>query len=446
MIYSLPLMVVIVFLIFTLIVGLYYSRKTTTLKEYAIGRKNFSTAALVATVLATTFGGGGLIRTVEQVHVEGLFWIILMSLATVGMWFFSKLAPRMAIFMENLSLAETIGQVYGKLPRIITALASICGSIAFVAIQVNVIIRAISICVGDVDPAILAVLATLILIFYSTFGGIRAVTITDVLQCMTFMIILPCLAWLMFLRVNQSFTYVFTTLSAYEKFQFGHVLQWNRSFITIISITLSCIISCIGPSQIQRIYMSSNVIQARKVFWFSSIFSTGIISIILLIGIFTFVASPNLPQTAIWPAITANLSPVFKGFLVISLLAMAMSTADSDLNTCSVMCINDIVGTLSNRKISSTLQLRFARITSFSVGILAMLLTFYKKDLLDLLLLGNSFFIPIASAPLLLAIFGFRSSSRTALIGMATGVITILLWSKFSSYASQWHSYAYSPL
>ena len=94
-------------------------------------------------------------------------------------------------------------------------------------------------------------------------------------------------------------------------------------------------------------------------------------SITLLIGIFVFVADPNLAITAIWSTITTDLAPVFKGLLAISLLAMAMSTADSELNTCSVMVSHDIFGTLRTQKISPTIQLRLTRITSFIVGILA---------------------------------------------------------------------------
>ena len=122
---------------------------------------------------------------------------------------------------------------------------------------------------------------------------------------------------------------------------------------------------------------------------------------------------------------------MFKGLLAISLLAMAMSTADSSLNTCSVMVTHDMIGGLSTKKISSNLQLRLTKIISFVVGILAMALTFYQRDLLELLLLGNRLWVPIVSAPLFLAIFGFRSSSRTALIGMVTGTMTILLWHKY---------------
>ena len=58
-------LIVVGFLLFTLVVGLYFSRKKiTTLREYAVGNKQFS-------------GGGGLIRTVEQVHFRGLYWISL---------------------------------------------------------------------------------------------------------------------------------------------------------------------------------------------------------------------------------------------------------------------------------------------------------------------------------------------------------------------------------
>ena len=164
---------------------------------------------------------------------------------------------------------------------------------------------------------------------------------------------------------------------------------------------------------------------------FSSIFYVCISIIIQLIGVFIFVADPYLTKTVIWPAITADLDSVFKGLLAISLLAMAMSTADSNLNACSVLVTHDMVGVLNNNKINNSLQLQLTKIISFVVAILAMALTFYQKDLLELLLLGNRLWVPIVNAPLFLAIFGFRSSSRIALIGMATGIITILLWHKY---------------
>ena len=195
--FNIPLVMVIVFLLFTLGVGLYYSGKITTLREYAIGHKQFATPTLVATVLATLYGGGGLIRTVEYVHSLGLYWIVIALFDNICVWLISPLSLRMAPFMQHLSIAETMGAVYGKLPRMITALASIAKFIAVLAIQINVMTLAMSICMESVNPRMITILATAALIFYSTSGGIRAVTFTDVLQFITFAIIIPLLAWYM---------------------------------------------------------------------------------------------------------------------------------------------------------------------------------------------------------------------------------------------------------
>lgn len=46
-------------------------------KENGAGNKDFTTATLVVTLLATDFGGGGLLRTVEEVHATGLYYIII---------------------------------------------------------------------------------------------------------------------------------------------------------------------------------------------------------------------------------------------------------------------------------------------------------------------------------------------------------------------------------
>lgn len=39
-------------------------------------------------------------------------------------------------------------------------------------------------------------------------------------------------------------------------------------------------------------------------------------------------------------------------------------------------------------------------------------------------------YVPIVIAPFVLAIFGFRGTSATALIGMASGLLTILAWNR----------------
>ncbi|MDD9139658.1 MAG: HD domain-containing protein [Candidatus Cardinium sp.] len=427
---NVPFVMVAFFLLLTLIVGLYYSRKATTFREYAIGNKQFATATLVATTLATAFGGGVLVSTVEQVHKLGLYYICYLPITnSISLWIISLLAVRMGPFMENLSLPETIGDVYGKYPRVITALASIGASVASLATQIIVMSQTISMCVDFLNFHIVTVFATLTLVFYSSFGGIRAVTFTDVMQFITFTIIIPLLALFMLHKVNKPVVEIISCLQRKEKFQFSNVFHFDIKLVAMITLILSNIMSWIEPTTMQKVYMSSGPIQARKVFEYASFFSFIIMGFIILIGLFIFVVSPELPVTGIWDFIMVNIPSFLKGFVCISLFAMTMSTADSELSTCSVMISHDILESLRNVKGTSyTKRVWVARLTTVILGLSAMFLAFKYNDLLELLFLVFDFSVPIVTAPFILIIFGFRGTSRTALIGMATGILAILSW------------------
>ncbi len=83
----------------------------------------------------------------------------------------------------------------------------------------------------------------------------------------------------------------------------------------------------------QRVYMASSTIQAKRAFFYSGILTFLIQIFIILIGIALFVVNPDLAVQDIWGYIMANTPLFFKGLVCISLLAMTMSTADSALNS-----------------------------------------------------------------------------------------------------------------
>ncbi|MDD9140120.1 MAG: sodium:solute symporter family protein, partial [Candidatus Cardinium sp.] len=433
---NLPLVMVIGFLLLTIVVGLYYSRKVKTFREYAVGNKDFATATLVATMLATNFGGAGLLRNVEQIYVKGLFWILFgLSVSSVRYWLLSPLMLRMGPFMQHLSLAESIGSAYGKLPRLVTALVSIIREIILVTGQIIAITTAIRACIDlssseneKIIQASITIIATLILTIYSMFGGIRSVTFTDVLQFITFTAIIPLVAWFIFSGTNTSVVDMISILHKEPKFQLSNCLHIDK-LLAITALFLTDVASYVKPTVIQRIYMASSPIQARKLFIHAGIFGFIIKGFITLIALFIFVKMPTLSAVQIWPYIFTTMPSILKGLVVISLLAMAMSTADSHLNACSVMITHDIVDSIQSTKVlADKFKLGLTRCTALIVGSCAMLLAFHKNDLLSLLMLNFDLSVPIVTAPFFLAVYGFRGSSCTALIGMATGVLAILVW------------------
>ncbi len=177
---DIPLFLIISFLICTTIIVCYSIRKITSFRVYAVGSRQFSTASLVATSLATYYGGGTLIANMTQFYA-GIFWVIWRLLAiSIPFMMLSYLSIRMSKFMYHISMPETMGRVYGNYTRVITALLSVPHSIALIAAQVYILSDVISKCINSVNPVFITILASIILVAYTIFGGSRAVVLTDI--------------------------------------------------------------------------------------------------------------------------------------------------------------------------------------------------------------------------------------------------------------------------
>ena len=183
-----------VFLATNLIIGLAAGRRVRTLRVYAIGSKNFSTASVTSTIVATWMGGGFLFYALANIYTTGLQFIIVTLGGTIGLLFTGQvLAVRMGEFLNNLSVAEAMGDLYGQVVRIITAISGILTSIGSIAVQFQIIGKMLTFLLGFQGPKTIVV-AAIIVIGYSAFGGIRSVTITDIFQFITFSILIPILA------------------------------------------------------------------------------------------------------------------------------------------------------------------------------------------------------------------------------------------------------------
>ena len=135
--------------------------------------------------------------------------------------------------------------------------------------------------------------------------------------------------------------------------------------------------------------------------------------------------SPSIPANNLLSYIVDTYSfDGLKGLVIVAVIAFAMSTADSRINAASVLFTNDICKVFAKIKH----EILISRIFSFALGIGAITLSLIETDLLGIVVLANSFYYPIVTPILLFSIFGFRSSSKSVLIGMIAGFFTTLLW------------------
>lgn len=261
-----PLLMVGAFLILNLVVGL-AGKPATTFREYAVGNKQFSTVMLVATLVASCNLSRLLIAGVRGAYVSDLYdMIILMSLGSLAIWMISGIWVYMVPFMQHFSIAETIGSVYGKYPRVITALSSTIFVIGCVATQINLIYYIISICM-NIDSRTLTVLAALMVIAYTTFGGIRAVTNTDMLQFIIFSAIILLIAKLMFVKTGKSILGIISFLHKQEKYTSSSLLHPPMRIFYLGTYFLSFALESIPPQLCRASTYVLVLYKSKKLFY-----------------------------------------------------------------------------------------------------------------------------------------------------------------------------------
>ena len=112
--FDIDIAIFIGFITINLVCGILAGRGVKTLRSYAIGERNFSTITIVSTIVATWIGGGFFSIAISQTYQDGIWFIAAGSGDIIAMLIIGYiLAPRMAKFLGKLSVAETMGDLYG---------------------------------------------------------------------------------------------------------------------------------------------------------------------------------------------------------------------------------------------------------------------------------------------------------------------------------------------
>lgn len=370
------------FLLINLVIGLYQGRHLNSLRSYALADKSMGTGTLAITIIATIIGGQ-YVTSVVAVSSYGIFDKIACTMTPALMMILAAhyIFPRLLVAKDCYTLGDVLGRAYGKHAQIFTGIASALISIIFIAAQlrtVGVVAEAL-----NLNKTIIIWSMAAIVILYTCLGGMRAVAATDVFQ---FLLLVIGLFWIVY-RIFQIDNGTGQPIGSLQnlvdlvKKDHGttHLSISDDSFFWMLligSTNMSWIM--FSAPIVNRILVARNTPQMKNsIYSFSAFFVVlrFLITIVWLALIFKRGVHPmnsNIASKAIAEHLFNGSSWTILLLFVI-LLAVVLSTADSFLNSMSVVVLRDLITPLQGERRKEPEFRKIIVLTSIVGGILAAL-------------------------------------------------------------------------
>ncbi len=338
------------FLLITLALGLYAGRGIKKFKDYALAKKIYGTPVLVLTLLATAEGGASTIGVAQNVFQDGIIIVVALLLGDIIGCSLTALfiAPKIKYFEGCISIGEVMERGYGTYGKIMMGIAGSIYSIFLVTSQTLAMGYICEKLLGiDSKTAILT--SAFIFIAYSFRGGIRSVTITDVLQFAVLIIMIPIIA-------TDATSYAGGVVELFQKIPqeklilFGHK---KFTYYLVVFLVWAGVIPTfqLSPPMVQRMLMAEDSKQLKKMFFTGAIVTPILTILVMFIGLSAFALYPDIPSKEALPHIINKVLPVgVKGLAIAGILAVIMSTADSFLNASAISFTHDVVKPLYDRR------------------------------------------------------------------------------------------------
>ena len=419
------LVIVVLYLVLTLVVGIFAGRNVKTMKDFSVSSKIFPTSVLVSTIFATWISGADLIGVGERIYIVGAAFFVVLLGQTLSFLFHAYIvAPKVLRgFSGKISVGEIMRDLYGKPGQVMCGIANVLFSIAYIAVQVKAIGCICHLFFG-VSDFFGIIIGSFIVIAYSSFGGIRSVVFTDVLQFGILIIGIPLMASVSLEKVG-GWEYLFSNLPEHHV----ELTSYQGSVSLFVAYLIFYAFPCFNPMLIQRILMAKDERQASQSLVISGILYIPFYAVITVIALSAVLMFPGIhPNNAFLCVLDYSLPTIVKGIAVSGVLAVIMSTADSFLNVSAIAVVRDIFMVLWPSKMDNKSELMLGRVVTVLLGITSVYIATMFSSMIDFGLYFSNFWTPIVVAPMFLYLLNLKTDIKTYLVSVVVGFVFIVVF------------------
>lgn len=426
----LPLVIVVTYLVGMLIVGALVSKlQIKNAKDYMVAGRRMGLFMVAFSLSANNIGGGCTTGLAQKAFgdwgMSAVWYVLAASIAMIPLAYFApKIRKTMAV-----TIPEVVGRRFGKFSSNFTAILSVLSLFCLTSSQIAASGGVINALIPSIPLNVCLIFAGIVIILYTTMGGMIADQISDLVQ---FAIILVGLAIATPIVLNHAGGW-----GAIAAKLPGEKLNMTQiGWASIIGYIFNYFCTFLaGPEMVSRFETAKDEKTAKNSAFLSAILMAAMSIFPTLLGLAAYALQDQLPALAAngsnaMMVVTGQFAPgVVTGLISAAIICATMSSADSNLLCMSTMLINDLYPGLGGKKQLNDKQTIFwTRFCNVAAAVVAMLISLFGVSIVTM----NTFAFgircagPFAAYGLGLAVP--KATKNSGIISIIAGTVAFVVW------------------
>ena len=420
------LIIVIGYLVGMLVIGYVVGKlKIKNADDYMVAGRRMGAFMVAFSLSANNIGGGSTTGLAGKAFtswgMSAVWYVLAASIAMIPLAYFApKIRKTMAV-----TIPEVVGRRFGKFSSGFSAILNILALFCLTSSQIAASGSVVSVLTG-IDTRICLLIAGLVVILYTTFGGMIADQISDLVQFIiiffglaiaTPFVIKGCGGWSTIASKLPGDQLSFTKIGWVAII--GYIFNYFCTFLS-------------GPEMISRFESAKDEKTAQRASLVSAVLMAAMAIFPTLLGLAALSVSDtlgNISSNSAMMAVTQTYAPtIITGIVSAAIISATMSSADSNLLCMSTMIINDLFLPYSGKKLDGMKEVRATRICNIICCAVAVFISFFGINIVTM----NTFAFAIRCAGPFAA-YGLglvipRATKHSGQISIITGTIGVVIW------------------
>jgi SSS family solute:Na+ symporter len=432
-----------------LLVGFYYSRKNKSADDYLLGGRGMKSWKVGISLFATLFSAiTYLALPGEMIKYGPMIFVLVLALPFVYYvvaYFFIPFIMKLQVS----SAYELLEINVGIRNRLLASVYFLIMRFLWMSVIIYLVSEKIIIPImgwSAQTSLTVSIVIGIITIIYTSTGGLRGVVLTDVVQ-----------SFVLFGGTILAIVLIIKELgnpSALIPAKWpDHWAGWvffdtkvRVSFVTAIISTFGWHVCTAGSDQmaIQRYLATRDIKGARRMYLNSVVMNILVHILLFCLGLALFAYVTMRPAflggisalenaDALFPRYIASGLPAgFSGIVIAGLLAAAMSSLSSGINSSSLSVVNDFILRSREKTMSEDKKIRLAQFISLAIGVIIVLLSLamghIRGNLLELTYKTTNLLSGPLFVPFFMSMFVRGAKPNATFIGtLMSGISAILV-------------------